>query len=337
MRVSRSILSQRSYRSRELAGGVVRQFESLSLRNLVSVTISIQCSLFVLCSLHNTCHAQDRSGLTDTSRLPPRARYSLPTTESTLRFTPVNLGDGSRLTLISPSSWSDLSEEISRELTTTHQQLTSLFGLVPAFRTSVRLLDEQAFYKLTGAPSWTNAMFYRGEIIIPLSTSEAIDLDNLHRSVKHEYSHAVFSALSGGSIPGWLDEGLAQWLEGEENPALRNTLRVYLNRADPVPLKLLQGGFTKLTPKMVPAAYAQSLLAAQALLKVYGVEKISVFLGLLRNQVSKDYAFETSFGLSEREFEERLGSTLRAWVGDKRESEDANRGAAARVGRLGGR
>jgi hypothetical protein len=318
VRISWSILALGFSRSRELAYGDVRRFISLGFNKVLSVAISIQCSLLVSCALHGTSYAQGKSGLANGSSLPPRARYSLPTSESTLQFTPVNLGDGSRLTLISPSSWSDISKEISGELTTTHQQLTSLFGSVPAFRTAVRLLDEQSFYKLTGAPSWTNAMFYRGEIIIPLSTSETIDLDNLHRSVKHEYSHAVLSALSGGSIPGWLDEGLAQWIEGDENPALRNTLRVYLNRADPIPLKLLQGGFTKLTPKMVPAAYAQSLLAAQALLKVYGIEKIGIFLGLLRNQISKDSAFETSFGLSEREFEERLGSTLRAWAGDKR-------------------
>jgi len=161
-------------------------------------------------------------------------------------------------------------------------------------------------------------MFFRGEIIIPLSTKEPIDLDNLQRSVKHEYSHAVFSALSGGAIPGWLDEGLAQWIEGDENPALRNSLRSYLTTSDPVPLALLQGGFTKLTPRMVPAAYAQSLIAVQALLKAYGIEKIGEYLQLLRQQVSKEAAFEAAFTITEHEFEARLHSTLRTWSGNSR-------------------
>ncbi len=238
--------------------------------------------------------------------------------QPTLRFTPVTMNDGSRLTLIAPSHWSDIAEEISTELVRTHAQLTSLFGSVPPFRSSVRLLDEPSFYELTGAPAWTNAMFFRGEIIIPLSTNEPIDLENLHRSVKHEYSHAVFSALSGGTIPGWLDEGLAQWIEGEENPALRNSLRSYLMRSEPVPLALLQGGFTKLTPRMVPAAYAQSLLAVQALLKAYGIDRISDYLRLLRNEVSKTAAFETAFGITEQAFEDRLHETLRAWAGPPR-------------------
>ena len=281
-------------------------------------SISILCSILTLFTVGSVCQADDSNGLEGPSRRPPRARYSVPTGESTLRFTPVNLSDGSKLTLISPSAWSDLSEEISSELTNTHRQLTTLFGAVPPFRTAVRLIDEQSFYQLTGAPSWTNAMFFKGEIIIPLSTSEAIDLDNLHRSIKHEYSHAVLSALSGGLIPGWLDEGLAQWLEGEENPALRNTLRSYLTKSDPVPLHFLQGGFTKLTPQMVPAAYAQSLLAVQALLKVYGVEKVGIYLSLLRQQMAKARAFEISFGLTESDFEDRLRSTLRTWAGTKK-------------------
>lgn len=161
-------------------------------------------------------------------------------------------------------------------------------------------------------------MFFRGEIIIPLSTKGPIDLDNLHRSVKHEYSHAVLSALSGGFIPGWLDEGLAQWLEGEENPALRSSLRSYLLKAAPVPLSLLQGGFTKLSPRMVPAAYAQSLIAVQALLKAYGIDPISKYLQMLREQVSKEEAFTTTFGISERDFEARLDETLRSWAGTPR-------------------
>ncbi len=246
-------------------------------------------------------------------------RYVSVESHPTLRFTPIVMSDGSRLTLIAPSNWSEIVADLSAELTKSHQQLTTLFGSIPPFSSSVRLLDEPSFYELTGAPKWTNAMFIHGEIIIPLSANEPLDLDNLHRSVRHEYSHAVLSALSGGLIPGWLDEGLAQWLEGEENPALKNSLRAYLTKSDPVPLALLQGGFTKLTPRMVPAAYAQSLLAAQALLKAYGVEKIGDYLRLLGDPIANESAFTTTFGLTESDFEARLNKTLQLWVGIARQ------------------
>ncbi len=264
-----------------------------------------------LCGALVTAHAHDNE---PGSQPPSRARYALPDVDGALRFTPLTLSDGSKLTLISPRRWGDIAEDISAELTETHLQLTKLFGSVPPFRSSVRLMDEPSFYELTGAPAWTNAMFFRGEIIIPLSTSKPIDLENLHRSVKHEYSHAVFSALSGGMIPGWIDEGLAQWIEGDENPALRNSLKHYLQRASPVPLALLQGGFTKLESQMVPAAYAQSLLAVQAMIKAYGIEKISLYLGLLREEVDKEAAFYTAFGITESDFENRLRNTLVTWA-----------------------
>lgn len=231
-----------------------------------------------------------------------------------LRFTPIELADGSHLTLISPHDWSDVAEEILQELTQTHQRLSALFGSIPPFRSSIRLMEEKAFYELTGAPGWTNAMFFRGEIIIPLSQAQPIDLENIHRSVKHEYTHAVLSALSRGAIPGWIDEGLAQWAEGDENPALRNTLKQYLHKHQPVSLSLLQGGFTKLEPSMVPAAYAQSLLAVQAMIKAYGIPKIASYLTLLRGAREKDDAFEVAFQISTREFERRLGVTLITWA-----------------------
>lgn len=245
---------------------------------------------------------------------PERARYVAPDDVGTLNFLPVNLQDGSRLTLISPRRWSDIAEEITSELTRAHQRLTALFGTIPPFRSSVRLMDEKAFYDLTGAPGWTNAMFFRGEIIIPLSKTQPIDLENIHRSVKHEYTHAVLSALSKGRIPGWMDEGLAQWAEGEENPALRSTLKHYLQKNDPVPLNLLQGGFTKLEPRMVPAAYAQSLLAMQAMIKAYGIVKITNYLSLLREDIEKQIAFETAFGLEHAQFEQKLSTTLKTWA-----------------------
>jgi hypothetical protein len=239
--------------------------------------------------------------------------------DNNVRFTPIHVEEGINITLIAPSEWSDVAEDVSAEIKATHRQLIALFGSIPAFRSSVRLLNESQFYDLTGAPAWTNAMFFRGEIIIPLTYGEPIDLENLQRSVKHEYSHAVFSSLSGGAIPGWLDEGLAQWLEGDENPALRRTLKSFLRNSDPVPMRLLQGGFTKLPHRMVPAAYAQSLLAVQALLKAYGVESIGMYLALLKRKVSTGAAFKAAFRISEDEFELRLSDALKVWAG-RRES-----------------
>jgi hypothetical protein len=243
---------------------------------------------------------------------PQRARYAAQDPRI-LRFTPLQLTGGSKLTLISPTMWSDVADDLVTTLHKTHAEYTEHFSSIPAFSTSIRLMDEQSFYELTGAPAWTNAMFLRGQIVIPLSTTQPIDLENLHRSVKHEYTHAVISALSGGRAPGWLDEGLAQLTEGDEHPALRASLRSWLQVNDPVPLALLQGGFTKLSTPMVPPAYAQSLLASKAIVDMYGFKKIGVYFEALRQEMNRNQAFIIAFGLSPEVFEQKLGSALKTW------------------------
>jgi hypothetical protein len=243
----------------------------------------------------------------------PKARYTDPAEESRLRFTPLNLSNGSKLTVISPTKWSDVTKQILRTLNDTHKEFTQLFAEIPAFSTSVRLMEETTFFELTGAPAWTNAMFFRGQIIIPLSSKKEIDLDNLIRSVKHEYTHAIMSSLSGGRLPGWLDEGIAQWFEGSESPGLRDALREWLRDHKPVSLSLLQGGFTKLNTEMVPAAYAQSLLATKALAEKFGFPAIGRFLILLREGVDKQSAFLTAFDMTQEAYDMELGKALTTW------------------------
>lgn len=231
------------------------------------------------------------------------------------RYQPVlALDGGSRLTIIAPARWSNLGEEVRTLLIQTHRRYGQFFGTIPALRTGVQLMDDETFYLSTGAPRWTNALYYRGQIIIPLSDETANDRDNLYRSIKHEYTHAVIHALSGGRCPGWLDEGLAQWAEGSENPALEPALANWLEVHPALPFALLQNGFTKLAQQMVPAAYGQSLFATKAILKNYSFHEVADFLTRLRAGEDRSRSFSASFGVSEGVFEKQIASDLRVWA-----------------------
>ncbi len=232
---------------------------------------------------------------------------------ASIRYLPLSLSGGTKLTLISPEHWNAVAKKISGNLEKSHSFFSKLFGDIPAFQSSVRLMDEEDFYAETGAPRWTNAMYYRKQIIIPMSRSEAIDFDNLFRSVRHEYTHAVIHALSNGKAPGWLDEGIAQWAEGSENPALRPALYNWLSDNKPLPLLMLQGGFTKLESKMVPAAYAQSLFAANTMINTFGFKEIRGYFDSLRTGSNKPGAFKNNFRMSESKFEQHLAKTLNRW------------------------
>jgi hypothetical protein len=240
-----------------------------------------------------------------------------------IHLAPLALQGGTTLTLISPERWSKLADKLAATLSATHRHFTDLFGRIPAFMTTVRLTDDETFYLTTGAPRWTNAMYFKGQILIPLVTEEEIDFNSIERAVKHEFTHAVVHALSSGRCPGWLDEGLAQWAEGNENPALRPALVMWLNRHPPVALSLLQGGFTRLDAHMVPAAYAQSLFAANVMVNTFGFGKLRGYLDALHDGGEKEPAFEKNFGLSERNFEKSLALTLYKWADEVQVSADS--------------
>ena len=77
---------------------------------------------------------------------------------------------------------------------------------------------------------------------------------------------------------------------------------------------MLQGGFTKLNSDMVPAAYAQSLLATKALIHAFGFSKIGAYLALLRTGTERSTAFREAFGLTLEQFEKKLGESLKTWA-----------------------
>lgn len=248
----------------------------------------------------------------ETENFDSKARWStLGEASEHLVVSPVNLQGGSKLTLISPADWSSLAGRLSESLTKSHQTFTKLFGSLPQLSTSVRLMDEESFFKKTGTPRWTNALYFRNQIIIPLSQKGKVDFQNLDRSVRHEYTHAIINALSAGQAPGWLDEGLAQWAEGQENPALKPALDNWLRTGKSlIPLRLLQGGFTRLETGMVAAAYAESLYAARGLMDIVSFPRIRSYFEALRGGMEKQKAFELYFGMSESKFEKMLEKEL---------------------------
>lgn len=231
---------------------------------------------------------------------------------STISLPPISFEDGGELTIVSSTSWVGVSEIVRDTVLSTHARLGSYFGELPPVKTIIRLMDEDVFFLTTGAPRWTNALYIKDQIIIPLPPHTDLDVANLERSIKHEYTHAVIHGLSNGQCPGWLDEGLAQWMEGPMNPLLMKAFNRWLKDHKPLPLSMLQNGFTQLNPSMVPAAYAQSLFSAQHLIKNQGFEKIRAFLTGLKDSSSQSSSFDGAFSFAIKDFEKAMHEDLAA-------------------------
>ena len=219
---------------------------------------------------------------------------------STLTYSPLVFSDGSNLTLVTPQQFKTLTRQLSFVVQELHQRLKSIFGNIPQFSTSIHLMEESKFFSETNAPEWTNAIYYKNKIIIPIPQNlREINYKSIVRAVKHEYTHAVVNALSKGRCVGWLDEGLAQWAEGYESKSLQKALIKQLRSGSLIPLSMLQGGFTGLKPEVVPVAYAQSLYLTRAIINHFGFLPLRTYFKALRIGYSQEAAFIAAFNVNE--------------------------------------
>ena len=198
-------------------------------------------------------------------------------------------------------------------LNRTADEYGRIFGDRPLNKIVLKFLSPEQFRRQTGAPAWTSAMFYRGEISIPVVKSKGINFNELHRALRHEYVHAVIAELSDFRCPAWLDEGVAQMLEGQANPLLGPALRSWIKENDAMPLDWLQNGFTTLESKIVPAAYAESLFATRTLVSVYGFPAVVTYLKALKVGLAETESFELAFGIDKAKFEEGLTKQIKLW------------------------
>lgn len=240
-------------------------------------------------------------------KLPGQMSTSSPEASRMVR---VNLPGGSEVKLASPKRWAPLFDRLIATLSKLHQEYERRLGSLPPQIVSIRLLESNNFFKLTGAPKWSTAVYLRGEILLPIEPSRRIDLRTLGLAIRHEYSHAVTNNLAAGRCPGWLDEGLAQWSEGEESASNQEVLRRWLSEHDPLSFSDLQRGFTDLNYELAAVAYAQSLFAVQRMISIFGFKAIGVFFDLLREGHRQEQAFKRAFSISQSEFEQHLNQAL---------------------------
>ena len=198
-------------------------------------------------------------------------------------------------------------------LNDTYDELSRIFQIQPQTKTVLRFLSPSEFQKETGAPSWTSAMFFRGEITVPISKNAPLNFEEIKRALRHEYVHAVIAEISGYSSPAWLDEGIAQLIEGKPNPLLGPALRRWIKHNEAMPLTWLEHGFTGLNSEIVPAAYAQSLFVTRSLINTHGFQKIVYFLTKLSKGSSESEAFKIAFGVSQEAFEDKLTNQIKRW------------------------
>ncbi len=265
-------------------------------KSFVLALAPLAVPLFVLCSV---CSAQAEESYT-----------AFNTPRFTLFITHAPEGNGNQQQVHT----SEMANSAISILNETYEEYTRIFRTEPTKKVVLRFLSPADFRRRTGAPAWTSAMYFRDEISIPVSSERGLREDDLRRALRHEYVHSIVAELSNFRGPAWLDEGVAQLLEGRPNPLLGPALRDWVKLNPAIPLEWLHNGFTTLDPAIVPAAYAQSLFAVRKLVRTSGFPAVTAYLTALGRGINAEQAFADAFGLKQEAFEDQLTREMRRWA-----------------------
>lgn len=163
----------------------------------------------------------------------------------------------------------------------------------------VTLYEPEEFRALTGLGHWAGGAF-DGTVRVPVEDFVR-DRGRWSRTLRHELFHAFLSEYIRGPLPGWLNEGLAQWSEVSGADLDRDVrgARLRWEESDPIPLDELSGTLSQLGGESrISLAYAQSLVLTEYLIVRFGEIGTARWLESMSEGATVESAFETETGRS---------------------------------------
>jgi len=115
-----------------------------------------------------------------------------------------------------------LASEVIHTLEDQFRVLKSELHYTPPEQIGVILYTQESFFDVTRVPGWAGGL-NDGRIRVPVQGLETVS-DLLARILKHELTHSFVFQKTGGRCPTWLQEGVAQWMEGRRTGGGRGTI-----------------------------------------------------------------------------------------------------------------
>jgi tetratricopeptide (TPR) repeat protein len=203
----------------------------------------------------------------------------------------------------------ELARGIMHLLEDDFRQLESDLDFTPPDPIAVILYTEQSFADITRAPSWAGAI-NDGRIRIPVQGLTG-PTPELARVLKHELTHSFVGQKSHGRAPTWLQEGLAQWMEGRRTAGSAGVLVDGIGQSQPPRLESLEGSWMSLSGGVAGFAYAYSLAAVEAIIQNGGMSDISRLLDRLATSPSTEAALQESLRIDYAELDQLTMAYLR--------------------------
>jgi hypothetical protein len=159
------------------------------------------------------------------------------------------------------------------------------------------------------APEWADG-WNDGAIRVPVQGLER-PTPRLLRVLRHELAHSFVTARTGSNCPTWVQEGVAQWLEGGDSGRDDLQLAPLARSGKLQSLLTLEGPFRGLGEAEANLAYAQSLSAVNHILRRNGEASLVRLLLALGDRLPSEEALPVALGLSYPEFQKSWEQSLR--------------------------
>jgi len=197
-----------------------------------------------------------------------------------------------------------LAADVLDALDRAYWRIGDALAVYPAQPIPVVLYSEEQFRDITRSPRWA-AGAYDGTIRVPVrgALDDRLELD---RVLAHEFTHALVHTIAPRRVPAWLDEGLAAALESPDTGWATRELAATRLRA---PLSALSSSFGRFSGAEARVAYAESAVAATALLAGDGGFAVANLLRDIADDVPFAEAFARRMQRSLDDFERSLGTT----------------------------
>jgi Peptidase MA superfamily len=162
-------------------------------------------------------------------------------------------------------------------------------------------------------PGWTGGLAYSEHSLTILGVAPG-DLSWGRRVIAHELTHVLvgenaFTCV--GSIPTWLNEGIAVYGEGGPEQYSLNMLAAAISNDTLLSVRSLSGGFSE-DPGQADLSYVQSYSIVRFLISEYGREKLLQLFDRLASGDAIEPVLQATYGFGIDELDDRWRAAMKA-------------------------
>jgi tetratricopeptide (TPR) repeat protein len=181
-----------------------------------------------------------------------------------------------------------LARDVLRTLEMHFSAIESELSFTPPDSIGVVLYTQEAFADITRAPGWVGAL-NDGRIRVPVQGLTGVDSE-LSRVLKHELTHSFIQQKTHGHAPTWIQEGLAQWMEGKRSGENAATLVQIYGDGHAWSLAKMEGSWMGFSGNSAAYAYAWALANIEYIVETDGMGDIERILDRIGEGVATEAA-----------------------------------------------